>query len=92
MYLHVILILFLLTVTFFSFQNQLCFLHVLLKIHKCFSNGLFRNIKYVCLLCDLQIADIEYPQGICSPIFVVEDFSGLFSHPSIFLIKHSRSA
>ena len=31
-----------------------------------------------------QIADNEYPQGTCSPIFVVEDFSGLFAHPSAF--------
>ena len=29
------------------------------------------------------MVDIEYPQGICSPIFVVEDFYGLFAHPSI---------
>ena len=34
-----------------------------------------------------QIVDIEYPQGICSSIFVVEEFSGLFANPSIFLIK-----
>ena len=30
-----------------------------------------------------QIVGFEYPQGIRSPIFVVQDFSGLFSHPSI---------
>ena len=30
---------------------------------------------------------IEHPQGICSPIFVVEEFSGLFAHPSVFLVK-----
>ena len=35
-----------------------------------------------------QIVDIKHPQKICSPIFVVEDFSGLFVHPSIFLIKN----
>ena len=39
-----------------------------------------------------QIADIEYPQGICSPIFFVEEFSGLFAHLSIFLINDSMSA
>ena len=39
-----------------------------------------------------QIVAIEYPQGICSPIFAVEDFSGFFAHPYIFLIKDSRSA
>ena len=31
-----------------------------------------------------QIVHIEYSQGICSTIFVVEDFSGLLAHPSIF--------
>ena len=31
-----------------------------------------------------QIVAIEYPQGICSPIFAVEDFSGFFAHPYIF--------
>ena len=41
---------------------------------------------------NLQIVDIEYLQGICSPTFVVEEFSGLFAHPSIFLIKDSISA
>ena len=39
-----------------------------------------------------QIVDIEYPQGICSPIYVVEKFSGLFAHPSTFLIKDSITA
>ena len=39
-----------------------------------------------------HVVDIEYPQGICSPIFVVHDFSGLFLHPCTFLIKVSRSA
>ena len=38
-----------------------------------------------------QIFDIEYPQGICSPIFVAEDFSGLFTHQSILQIKGSMS-
>ena len=34
-----------------------------------------------------QIVDIDYAQRICWPIFVVEDFSGLFSDPSIFSLK-----
>ena len=38
------------------------------------------------------MADIEYPQGMCSTIFVVDNFSGLFSHAYIFLIKDSTSA
>ena len=36
-----------------------------------------------------QIVDIEYPRGICSPIFVVQDLPGLFARPSIFKIKYS---
>ena len=39
-----------------------------------------------------QIVDIEYPRRIRSPIFAVQEFSGLFTHPSIFLIKDSMSA
>ena len=37
-----------------------------------------------------DIVDIDKPGGICSPTFVVNEFSGLFLHPSIFSIKHSR--
>ena len=39
-----------------------------------------------------NIVDIEKADGICSPTFVGNEFSGLFLHPSIFSIKHSRSA
>ena len=35
--------------------------------------------------------DIEKPDGICLLTFVVDEFSGLFLHPSIFSIIHSRS-
>ena len=35
----------------------------------------------------IHIVDIDEPQGICSPIFFVEDFSRLFAHPSIFYSK-----
>ena len=44
------------------------------------------------MLVNDDIVDIEKPDGICSLIFVVDDFSGLFLLPSIFFIKHSRSA
>ena len=30
------------------------------------------------------MVEIEYLRGMCSPIFVVEEFSGLFAHPSTF--------
>ena len=43
------------------------------------------------MLLNYDIADIKKPNGICSPTFVVEKFSGLFLHPSIFSIKHLRS-
>ena len=48
----VTLVLLLLTVTFFLFQNKLYFLRALLKIHKTFLYSLFHHIKYVCFLCD----------------------------------------
>ena len=39
-----------------------------------------------------EIVDIGKPDGMCSLGFVVDEFSGLFFHPSVFSIKHSRSA
>ena len=39
-----------------------------------------------------DIADIENPDRICLPTFVVDEFSGSFLHPSNFNIKHSGSA
>ena len=38
-----------------------------------------------------QIVDREYPQGICSPISVVEKFSALFAYPSMILVKNPMS-
>ena len=42
------------------------------------------NLGLFFILLNTQIVGIEYPQGICSPIFVAEEFSGLFGHPSTF--------
>ena len=53
------------------------------KDYKTFLYSLFHDIKYICFL--------GYPEGICSPIFITEEFSGLFPHPSIFLIKDSKT-
>ena len=40
------------------------------------------------ILLNAQIVDTEYLHGIYSPIFVVEELSGLIiAHPSIFLLK-----
>ena len=33
---------------------------------------------------NVHVVDTEYPQGICSPTIVGNDFSELFLHPSIF--------
>ena len=38
------------------------------------------------------IVDIEKPGRICSLIYVVDNFSGLVLHTSIFTIKYLRSA
>ena len=39
-----------------------------------------------------DIVDIEKPGGICSLTFVLDEFSALFLHRSVFFIIHSRSA
>ena len=44
------------------------------------------------LILNDDTVDIENQDGIRSPTFVVDEFSGLFLHPSIFSIEHSRSA
>ena len=43
------------------------------------------------MLLNKDIVDIEKPDGICSLTFVADRFPGLFLHPSVFSIKHSRS-
>ena len=43
------------------------------------------------MLLNDDIVDIEKPDEACSPTFIVDVLSGLFIHPSIFSIKHSRS-
>ena len=41
------------------------------------------------MLLNDNIGEIEKLHGICLSTFVVDEFSGLFLHPSIFSIKHS---
>ena len=48
LHLDMILVIFLLTVVFFSFQSQLYFSPVLLKINKIFLYNLPQDIKYAC--------------------------------------------
>ena len=44
------------------------------------------------MLLNEDILDIQKPDGICSLIFLADKFSGLFLHPLIFSIIHSRIA
>ena len=30
------------------------------------------------------VVDLEYRQGMYSPIFIIDDFAGLFLHPSTY--------
>ena len=43
------------------------------------------------MLLNDDIVDIEKADGICLSTFVVDEFSGLFLHQSVFFIQHSRS-
>ena len=75
---------------FTVFTHAFCHMHV--------ENLLKRSASQrykVCLFAILSkahVVDKEYPQGIYSPIFVVEEFSGIFAHSSIFFIKSSMSS
>ena len=44
------------------------------------------------MLLNDEIVDMEKPDGICLIAFVVDEFSGLFLHTSIFSVIHSRSS
>ena len=62
------------------------------------SQNFFIQYLHLCISCLLSviqkedIVGIEKPNGICSLIFAGDEFSGLFLHPSVFSIIHSRSA
>ena len=78
----------------FVFSKPIIFFACSLKEAQNFFIQSFPRYK-VCLFSiwsNLQIVYIEYSQGTCSPIFSVEDSSGLFAHLSIFLLKDSMSA
>ena len=47
---------------------------------------------FMVLLLNQGIVDSEKPDGIHLLTFVVDESSGLFLHPSVFSIIHSRSA
>ena len=44
------------------------------------------------MILNYKTVDIEKPDRICLPYFVVDEFYGLLLHPPIFFVKHSRSA
>ena len=44
------------------------------------------------MLLNENFVDIEKPGEMCLPIFVADEFSGMILHPTIFSVKHSRSA
>ena len=88
-HIHMILILHLLTVSFF-FSKPIIFFECSLQEAQNFFMESFPRYK-LCLFSiwsNPQIVDIEYSQGICLPIFVFKEFA----HPTIFLIKDSISA
>ena len=88
LHIDVILVLLLVTATFFSFSKSVIFFVCSLKGSQSFLiQSLLWHNKYFCFLCD-QIVNTEYPQGMCSPIFL----HLLFSHLSIFLVKDPMSA
>ena len=50
------------------------------------------HIMFIFYALNDDIVDIEKPDGICSVIFIVSEFSGLFLQASIFSLIHPRSA
>ena len=84
----------LLITLFFIFFKLIIFIVCSLKDLQNFfiqSLILYTSCLFSILLND-DIVDIEKPDEIYSPTFVVDEFLGLFLHLSIFYIKHSRSA
>ena len=84
----------LLIISFFFFLKLIIFIACSVKNLQNFlmqSLPLYMSCLFSMLL-DEDIADIEKPNGIYLLTFVVDEFSGLFLHPSIFSIIHSRSA
>ena len=81
-------------ILFFSFLRFIVAIACYLKdSKKIFMQSLSLYASCLCsMLLNDEIVDIQKPDGICSPTFVANDFSGIFLHPFIFSIKYSRSA
>ena len=79
---------------FFSFQNNLSSLRVFLGTYKARSNNFWSRYT-LCLISiplNYNIIEIEKTDGVCSSSYIVDKFSGLYFHPSIFFIKYTRQA
>ena len=81
---------FFVNIIFSPFQNWLLTFYALLKFF--IQSSLLYPLCLFSVLENLHSADIEQPQRIFSPCFVVNDFLGLFLRLPIFLITNSRSA
>ena len=78
----------------FFFSKSIIFFACFLKVHKTFSYNLFYDMKYVCFLYSQipKLLTLSIRKKYAHLFFVVEEFSRLFAHPSIFLIKYFVSA
>ena len=79
---------------FFIFLNKLFPLRIPLTLQDIFLHSL--PIHHLCIIpifyaCKCDILRIRKPGRICLPAFVVNVFSRLFLHRSIFSTEHSRS-
>ena len=84
----------LLLITSFFFLFNIIFIACSLKDLQNFfiqSLPLYTSSLFSMLLNE-DVVDIEKPGGTCLLTFAIDEFSGLFLHPSIVSIKHSRSA
>ena len=54
-------------------------------------HAIFSSV-YIMLIYMFANEDIEKPDEICLLTFVVDEYSGLFLHPTVFHIIHERSA
>ena len=63
-------------------------MRVLLRI--CKTYFMYSLSSLFSIILNGDIVGIEKTHGTCLPALVVDIFSGLFLHPSMFFIKHSR--
>ena len=92
MHFHMILPALLLMTSFFPFLRLIIFIAGSLNDSQNFFHVIFTSIYIIRIAYALNddIVDIEKPDIICLLTFVVDKLSGLFSHPSIFSMKHPR--